>query len=196
MAVKHSAIESTLEKGKYFSGSYNVLVWISFALCVSEVFGILVVLLLYGLGIIYVDYLLILIIVSVVCAAWSVYAIYLIVRTRKHRRYIELLLQDAIELTASVKQVGENALKSGIFMRAVCIEVTFCYENDKKTKCSGTTVNGSFKKRYDKYFLKYCNKSVKILYSPAYDQVLFPKQNLTLPTFDEIEIKEETLSAK
>lgn len=190
MAVKHSTIESTLERGKYFSGWYSVLAWIIFALGISEVFGIIVVLLLYGFGIIYFNYLLILIIVSVVCAAGVLYAIYLIMRTRTHKRYIENLLQDAIELTASVKEVGESALKSGMFMRAVCIAVNFCYENKTEIKLSGTTVNGSFKKRYDRCFLKYCNKTVKILYSPTYDQVLFPKQNLMLPTFDEIEIRE------
>ena len=75
-------------------------------------------------------------------------------------------------------------------MRAVCIAVNFYYENKTEIKLSGTTVNGSFKKRYDRCFLKYCNKTVKILYSPTYDQVLFPKQNLMLPTFDEIEIRE------
>ena len=106
MAVKHSTIESTLERGKYFSGWYSVLAWIIFALGISEVFGIIVVLLLYGFGIIYFNYLLILIIVSVVCAAGVLYAIYLIMRTRTHKRYIENLLQDAIELTASVKEVG------------------------------------------------------------------------------------------
>lgn len=191
MEVKHSTIESTLERGKYFSGWYSVLVWILFALCVSEVLGIIAVLLLSGLGIIYVEYLLILIIVSIVSGVCAIYALYLIVRIRHHRKYIKTWLQDAIELTASVKEVGENALKSGIFVRAVCIAVNFCYQNKAEIKFSGTTVKGSFKKRYDKYFLKYCNKTVKILYSPTYDQVLFPKQDLMPPTSCEIKIRED-----
>ena len=74
MAVKHSAIESTLEKGKYFSGSYNVLVWISYAVFCLEIIRILSVLLLFVLGLIYAVYSLILLLVLCICAVLSVCA--------------------------------------------------------------------------------------------------------------------------
>lgn len=175
--LKHFAIESTLEKGKYFSSEFSVIIYTLLLFCILALLSIFIVLILYMLDIIYVNYSFILIVLFVLILVVTGYVIYQINKMTRHKKYIELLLQDVVELTAFIKEIGENPFK-GIYFKAVCIEVVFCYKGRRIVKESGRIVKGTFKKLYDRCFAKYCNKTVKIFYSPQYNCVLFPKQKL------------------
>ena len=198
MAVKHSAIESTLEKGKYFSGGIYASFWIVFYLVILIPILSLIFAIVYafgGIDIKYPDGVLQLIIPSGIAMIIAVlWFRFFILKTIRYKRNIELWLGDAILLYAHVNEIYRKS--QGYRPSTICIEVSFRYNKKKITKQSGCWHKGAFKKKYDLVFRKYACHQVKILYSPTYDQVLFPKQNLTIPTFDEIEIKENTLSTK
>lgn len=191
MEVKHSTIESTLERGKYFSGCIYVSFWIVFYLVILIPILSLIFAIVYAFGGIdlkYPDSVFQLTIPSgiaiIIAALWFRF---LILKTIRYRQNIELWLGDAVLLYAHVKEIDRKLQGRP---STICIEASFRYNKKKITKQSGCWHKGVFKKKYDLVFRKYAGHQVKILYSPTYDQVLFPKQNLMLPTFDEIEIRE------
>lgn len=191
MEVKHSTIESTLERGKYFSGCVYASFWIVFYLVILIPILSLIFAIVYAFGGIdlkYPDSVFQLTIPSgiaiIIAALWFRF---LILKTIRYRQNIELWLGDAVLLYAHVKEIDRKLQGRP---STICIEASFRYNKKKITKQSGCWHKGVFKKKYDLVFRKYAGHQVKILYSPTYDQVLFPKQNLMLPTFDEIEIRE------
>lgn len=193
MAVKHSTIESTLERGKYFSGCIYASSWIVFYLVILIPILSLIFAIVYafgGIDIKYPDGVLQLTIPSGIAIIIAIlWFRFFILKTIRYRQNIELWLGDAVLLYAHVKEIDRKT--QGYRPSTICIEASFRYNKKKITKQSGCWRKGVFKKKYDLVFRKYAGHQVKILYSPAYDQVLFPKQNLISPTSSEIKIRED-----
>ena len=180
MTIKHSTIESTLERGKYFSGGYYVLMWVAFCAAIMIPAISVVLLILYAFGIIEIEFpedvLLFIIMNSVaIVSAIALYCIF-ILKKKRYQRLIELWLQDAVLLYGRVHETGRK--NNGDRASTISIEVSFRYNKKKYVRQSGRYVKGLFRKKYDFVFQRYTNHEVKILYSPVYDQVLFPKQIL------------------
>lgn len=84
----------------------------------------------------------------------------MLIKPYKLRKEIYLYLDDAVPLYAKIKEVGRS---SASWFTTVKIRVEFSYKKEKHVKYS----------EYSAAFLKYANKTVDILYSPKYDEILF-----------------------
>lgn len=96
----------------------------------------------------------------------------LIIENNKLRKKITLWIEDAIELKAYSKNIGENRL--GIQPKAVKIQVRFKIQDQTFTRESTAKVFGG-QKGYLGIYKKYSDREINILYSPKYDEVLILK---------------------
>lgn len=107
-----------------------------------------------------------------------------LIKNEKMRNKILLWLQDAVELEAHCETLLSdygNPLLDTVFPSPpvrVKIRVKFKYNGKHYSKDSGyKNKNGEFKNDYQKIWVKYADKSINILYSPKYDEVIVLKNN-------------------
>ena len=108
--------------------------------------------------------------VAVLC--WAVTIIVGFCYNRAKKRYLEIekWLQDAVECRASIKRLDIEDIKYQSYQ----IEVEFDYKDRNIKKISNRfnmVIDG-----YPKIFAKYHNKTVNILYSEKYDEVMILKK--------------------
>jgi hypothetical protein len=100
------------------------------------------------------------------------FLVFAIVKNNEHKKKVLLWLEDAIEVNAYSKNIGENRL--GIQPKAVKIQVKFKINNKVYTRESTAKVFGGWE-GYLGVYKKYADKEIKILYSQKHDQVLILK---------------------
>ena len=98
--------------------------------------------------------------------------LYIYIRDKNIKKRVALYLEDAVELDGYSKKIFE--FRAGIQPKATKIEVRFNFNNRKIKKESTATVFGG-KKGCIGTFNKFADRKVKLLYSSAFDEVLFLK---------------------
>jgi len=101
----------------------------------------------------------------------SIYA-FVLKKNNQLRKKIIIWLEDAIEINAYSKKIGENRL--GFQPKAVKIQVTFMLNGKTYIRESTVKVFGG-EKGYLGTYKKYADREIRILYSPKYDEVLILK---------------------
>lgn len=99
--------------------------------------------------------------------AWG----YLIIRNERIRKHILQWLEDAVELNADAKVIDVQGV-SLLFPRAK-VQVSFVLEGRKMTRVSGK--QGKIGSGYQNFWRRYDKRSVRILYSARYDQIMIRK---------------------
>ncbi len=109
-----------------------------------------------------------LIIINVIFCLFIVITSYIIYNHRKLYKNISLWLKDAIKTTAFVKRMDEISL----YYKPFQVEFSFNIDgkNYKYLSASGGLMIG-----LNRRYIKYHNKTVNILYSPKYHQVMVLK---------------------
>ncbi len=97
--------------------------------------------------------------------------IVLYLMTLKQRRNVALWLKDAIELNAHCECV--DTTYDDVLIPLIKIKVKFKLNGKHYTKFSENQKSAG--KGYDNFWVDFADKSVKILYSQKYDQVMFLK---------------------
>lgn len=117
----------------------------------------------------------------IICMAFVLFGgvtaifLYIIKKNKKLEKEIKIYLQDAVLLEAQTEDIGSLSV-SRRFYDGTKIRVNFEYEGKVITKESGNPKKaGKITNGYDKVFWKYINRTINILYSPQYDQVMFLK---------------------
>lgn len=153
-----SKIVASLTYGKVLSGKWMAFLYV---LCFLE-FLFLVGIILMGIydNVSYFFGLLF-------CTLVIVPSLWLIKRFRGIRRKVSLWVQDAVELPATSVYVATQKLAVISFGANHMIKVSIRFKFDGKTKRQMSI--------FDSVFRKYCDREIKILYSPTYDQVLILK---------------------
>ncbi len=167
--MKESIIESTLTYG------YNMTRWkvimcfvgglvnciLLFAVAINELMeddlGGMVVLLASGL-------------------LFGIMGVALFVIQKRIKSKIDLWLADAVELEAFCTFSNDYVRH---FNGSIKIVVEFDYEGISMNRVSGKhqyTTFGSSEDGYSRFFRRYVDKKIKILYSPKYNQVMIPYQ--------------------
>lgn len=99
--------------------------------------------------------------------------VYVEIKNRKLKSKIQLWLEDAVEIKAYSKKIGENRL--GMQPKATKIQVRFTIDGNHYVKESTYKVFGGWE-GYVGCFNKYADKEVEILYSPKYDEVMILRE--------------------
>lgn len=160
--LKHGIISNSIRK--FFIG---VLFVCSFAFVISLV------------ATVYYYYLIVLAIFFAILVGIS---IQVVAHQSKARRDIKRWLVDAVELEAYCEEIegSSDTLKQGSIGR---VQVLFTYNGENKTLMSqyGANVKFGMAAKYGTgtFFSEYVNKTVKILYSPKYNEVMFLKNILS-----------------
>ena len=89
-------------------------------------------------------------------------------KNKKNRNHINNCLADAVELKAKVIRLDSTPLHASSDQ----LEVYFQFDDRNliRTSRPRTWIDGSWR-----LFSKYHNRTIKILYSPSYDEVMIPK---------------------
>ena len=99
--------------------------------------------------------------------------IFIKVKDNKLKNKVKIWLEDAVEIKAYSKKVGENRL--GLQPKAIKIQVQFSLNDIHYIRESTAKVFGGWE-GYVGCFNKYANREISILYSPKYDEVLILKE--------------------
>lgn len=99
-------------------------------------------------------------------------SIFIICKDKKIKSKIQTWLEDAVEIKAYSKKIGENRV--GIQPKATKIQVQFTLNGIQYRRDSTAKVFGGWEGYID-CFNRYADKDVTILYSPKYDEVLILK---------------------
>ncbi len=170
-----SKIEATLEEGRFLSGKLLVLIKIFTGLELFAGIFSLFTLVTYtekfdfydvaGIG------------GFIVFWGCGIGLIHLLNRNKKLGIKIIEYLKDAVVVRATVVDNSTLSL-SERFYNGIKIKIRFTYNNKIYIYESGNP--NKVKKRmngYDKVFRRYVNKSINVLYSPKYSQIIFFKLN-------------------
>ena len=170
-----SKVSATLENGRIFSKGILVLLYIggvsSFLVFLIGMLMAVTNFLENGIaqGVLFLSC------VLLVCGVFIGGFTYLIIRDKKLKKEIKIYLQDAVLLEAQTEDIGSLSV-SRRFYDGTKIRVSFEYEGKVITKESGSPKKtGKITNGYDKVFWKYINRTINILYSPQYDQVMLLK---------------------
>ena len=109
---------------------------------------------------------------NLLCLSLFGILVYIKLKNIKIKKKISAWLDDAIELIAFCKIIGENRL--GIQPKATKVKVEFKFDNINHIKFSTAKVFGG-QTGYLGTFNKYSNKVLRIAYSPRYDEVMILK---------------------
>lgn len=104
--------------------------------------------------------------------------IYVLYRNNKLKRNILLWLEDAVELTAKTTTI-DRFRTLGHPIAETTLQVEFCIDHHKKvmTSIDETKKNHWYKTNGSyKVLTKYADQTIKILYSPKFEQVLILKK--------------------
>ena len=100
---------------------------------------------------------------------------FLVVRDKKLKKEVKLYLENAVLLEARTEDIGNMSVYRR-FYDGTKIRVSFRYNGKVITKESGNPKKaGRINNGYDKVFWKYINRTINILYSPQYGQVMLLK---------------------
>jgi len=101
----------------------------------------------------------------------------LLSRYEKIRKEILKWSEDAVELYAYSKCVGEQESSEPFIFNVVCakIEVTFKLDDKKYKRLSGKTGRLGTDDGFLRLWLDYRDREIRIMYSPKYDQVIVLK---------------------
>jgi hypothetical protein len=100
--------------------------------------------------------------------------VFLKLKNNKLKEKITMWLEDALEVKAYSKKIGENEL--GFQPKGTKIQVSFKIEGKPYIKDSTAKVFGGWE-GYIGTFNKYADREIDILYSPRYDEVLILKNH-------------------
>lgn len=114
----------------------------------------------------------VLIITNLLSFACMSIPIFLFAKDKKTKSKVRIWLEDAIELKAFVNYVDEKIAL--LQPAATKIQVNLILDGKHFYKESSVKHSG-WQPGYDKFFTKYVNKEVKIMYSPKYDEVMIIK---------------------
>lgn len=109
---------------------------------------------------------------DVLAVAFMSLLVYVEIKNRKLQSKIKLWLEDAVEIRAYSKKIGENRL--GIKPKATKIQIRFSLNKKHYSRESTYQVFGG-EKGYVGCFNKFADKEVNILYSLKYDEVMILK---------------------
>lgn len=172
-------IETLLSQGEIISLSQgNILdkkqrFWGYFGIVVSLLFPIITLILLF---IPQVEWDMQLISLMSVCNLGTLtfisFLAFIFIKNKKLVIKVRPWLEDAVEIKAISKKIGENRL--GIQPRATKIQIKFTWNGIQHRKESTAKVFGGME-GYVSWFNKYVDKEIAILYSPKYDEVMIIK---------------------
>lgn len=96
--------------------------------------------------------------------------VFLIVKNKRIIKDVNLWLEDAVQLAAYSKKIGE--VRSGVLHSlSIRIEVRFQYDGKVHKKQSDAKVCG-LPRGYVGWYNQYADREIIILYSPKYDEVM------------------------
>lgn len=179
--INHCDIFATSDRGNYFSGAVIVLLWVLLGLCVSIFLLLIVIAVIYTPKVF--DYWVFVPVVSAI--AGSVYSLYYIAKMRVHRKEIEEALTDAVLIEAYIGKTDVGSARS-LLRNGICLAVTFSYNNEKRVMVCGRYVKDKLKALHFRRF-GYCDKYIKVLYSPKFNRILFLKNTMEQKQGKEIE---------
>lgn len=159
-------IEATLKNGKLMSKKFK------YFLIIVSFFLVLLLISVVVVAFIYSHYekdkkfiISLIILIIFMSSIYLPISFYVLFFEYKRKREVDLWLNDIIEITAvfNLKYDYQPSIWSGNYK----LEATFCFEGKMKTLCSQSS---------NLIFKKYANKTLNVLYSPKYEQILFVKQ--------------------
>lgn len=168
--MEDKRIISSLQYGKVLSRGEFILLWITFGLlflCPLVSAGIIVTILCGGMNWDR-DIKIVLILINIMFCIFITIISFLIYYYKKLHKNVVKWLDDAIETSAVVRRMDMVSLKYKPYQ----VEFSFEINGQKYNRLSAP---GGFLMGLNKGLIKYHNKSVKILYSPKYDQVMILK---------------------
>ncbi len=177
--IKLNRIDATLKYGQFFTSGWLVFFYSLIAFCAIMPVSSIVYLILVFLGIEIPDSetTLSLTCSNIVCCATILGVIYVLYRNCKLKKKILIWLEDAIELTAETTTldrfrtfghpIAETKLQVEFYYCGV-LKIQSSYDDAKEDHWYKR--NGFFK-----ILSKYADRTIKILYSPKYDEILILK---------------------
>ena len=166
-----SNVDVSLSQGRILNKSQLFLIYFSMAVCCC--FPLLTIIMLLIQQIEW-DFELALLMSSlnILAIAFLAVLIYIKVKDKKLKNKIMIWLEDAVEIKAYSKKVGENRL--GLQPKAIKIQVQFSLNGLNYIKESTAKVFGGWD-GYVGCFNKYADREVNILYSPKYNEIMIIK---------------------
>ncbi|MDE7182484.1 MAG: hypothetical protein K2O41_05595 [Clostridia bacterium] len=118
---------------------------------------------------------------SIAFCVLPILSLFLFLHNEKSRKKIILWLQDAVELKAFCETLLTNyyCAVDELFAKpaSVKIRVRFKYKDKRYSRDSGyKDKNGYYKNDYQRVWVRYADKYIRILYSPKYDEVIVLKK--------------------
>lgn len=167
--MKKYSIAASLEYGRYFSKWWVVFFYVGLFLS-SIGFAIFILLAIEEANTVFLLGLFL-------PGLMSLASLYLIINNHKLAIKIKLWLKDSVELNAKSTEIDAYKYSAGISkVDKRKIRIIFVFNGKKIIKISGkpgyNRVFYNTKAGYEGIFKKFANKSIKILYSEKYDQVL------------------------
>lgn len=177
--IKLNRIDATLKYGQFFTGKWIVFFYSLIVFCAVMPISSIVYLFLVLLNIEIVDNetILVLICSSTVCILIILGVLFVLHKNCKLKKKIAMWLEDAVELTAQTITL-DTFRTLGHPVAETKLQVKFNYYGINKVQSSfDETKKDHWYKRngYFKILSKYSNRTIKIMYSPKYDQVLILK---------------------
>lgn len=166
-------IAATLEDGRILSRDFKIFLKIGIACCVIG-YLLSVIIIATGLYPNDINVWFLGVFVFLFCFGIGGAFFYLIWRNKKIELKVQEYLIDAEELYAETRIVNDLGIV-GRIQDGVKIEIRFQLNNRKYVRISGNPNKKTLRNGYDKVFLMYANRIVRILYSPKYDQIMILK---------------------
>ncbi len=170
--MDYDHIDSSLQYGKILSKRKFIIILICLGILFLVPLISLCVLITCFCGVMTLDndIKLSLIFLNIVFCIFIIITIYIVLYYKKLYKNIALWLNDAVKIKAFVRRMDEIGLNYKPF------QVEFSFEiNGKEYK--RLSAYGGLIVGLNKRYIKYHNKTVNILYSPKYDQVMLLKEN-------------------
>ncbi len=176
---KLNKIDASLKQGQLFTGKWSLFFYLLISFCALVPSGSILYLLLvfFKVEVFDSETIIVLTCSSTICLLIILGTSYVLHRNYKLKKKILLWLEDAIELTAQTTTL-DRFRTLGHLVAETKLQVEFYYDGIKKMQSSydDTKKDYWFKRNgYFKVLSKYADKSINILYSPKYEQVLILK---------------------
>ena len=179
-ALKLNRIDASLKYGQFFTGKWLMFFYLLIAFCSVIPISTLVFLflVLYGIEAFDADTIIVFVGSNLISFLIIFGAIYVLYKNNKLKKKIILWLNDAVYLKAQTTTL-DRFRTFGHPVAETKLQVEFyiynyrkiCTSEDKSKKDHWYRRNGFFK-----ILSKYADKTISIMYSPKYDQVMILKQ--------------------
>lgn len=162
-----SKIDASLSQGNFITGKKAIFLYLMFVVALS--FPLLSVIVLFFPS--DLDYTIIFALIggNIMFLALFTVLVYICIKNSRLKQKIIVWLEDAIEIKAYSKKIGENRL--GFQPKATKIQIVFKFADQTYVRDSAGKVFGGWQ-GYLGTYTKYADREIRILYSPKYDEIL------------------------